>query len=309
VQACGQEGYPGPGELNDPGTEWVEIVPCSRLQGNAHNTFPVSQSHRFTHLRLSVIPDGGVARLRVFGHAVPDPRLFDGVTVDLANQLYGGQVVASSDAFYTSAQMLNRPDEARTMGEGWETRRRRDAGHDHVVLRLGVAGQVRQLIIDTRHFRYNASAAVAVYGCDRPTAPPADSHEWTSLLERTRLQPDTRHHFTVSSRRVTAMIRIDAFPDGGLSRVRVIGRIDPAARRRAGYFWFNSLPDRQAIECLAAANIDLDAAAHVVSQRPLPESWIKDLQSTTSTRSSGAWGEQFLRELTAFLEGHRADAP
>lgn len=299
IEACGREGYPGPGELTGPSTEWVEIVSRSPLRGNVHNTFPVSESHRFTHVRLSVFPDGGVARLRVLGHAVPDPRLLDGVTVDLASQLYGGQVVASSDAFYASAQMLNRPDEARTMGEGWETRRRRDMGHDYVMLRLGVAGQVRQLIIDTKHFRYNASAAVAVYSCDRPTPPPVDSQEWTPLLERTTLQPDTRHQFALSSRHETALIRLDAFPDGGLSRVRVIGRVDPSARRRAGYAWFNSLPDQQAIEALAAAEIDSDAAARVVRQRPLPESWTDDLHPTTSTQP----GQQ-LRELAALLDGH-----
>jgi allantoicase len=294
IEACGREGYPGPGELTGPGTEWVEVVPRSPLQGDGHNTFPVSESRRFTHVRLSVFPDGGVARLRIFGQAVPDPRLFDDVTADLANQLYGGQVVGSSDAFYTSALMLNRPDEARTMGEGWETRRRRDAGHDYVILRLGIAGHIRQLIIDTRHFKYNASAEVAVYGFDRPTAPPADAAEWTPLLERTRLQPDTRHQFATSSRRRTAVIRIDAFPDGGLSRVRVIGKADPAARRTAGYAWFNSLPDQQAIEALEAAGIDSDMAMRVIRQRPLPQSWIDDHQSSPS--------------LSALLEGHRADA-
>jgi allantoicase len=309
VEACAREDYPGPGELNDPRTEWAEIVPRSPLQGDRHNIFPVSDPQRFTHLRLSVFPDGGVARLRVLGHVVPDPRLFDGVTVDLASQLYGGLVVASSDGFYTSAKMLNRPDEARTMGEGWETRRRRDDSHDYVVIRLAVAGQVRQLIIDTAHFRYNASAAVAVYGCDRPTAPPADSEEWVPLLVRTRLQPDTRHHFTVSSRYPTAVIRLDAFPDGGLSRLRVIGRVDPAARRKAGYAWFNSLPDKHAIECLAAIGIELDVAVDLVRQRPLPQSGIGDLRSTTSTQSSKERREQALGELTALLEGHRTDAP
>jgi len=307
IEACGREGYPGPGELNDPGTDWVEIVPRSALQGNEHNAFAVSDSHRFTHVRLSVFPDGGVARLRVFGHAIPDPRLLDGVTVDLAGQLCGGQVIASSDAFYTSAQMLNRPDEARTMGEGWETRRRRDAGHDHVVLRLGVAGIVRQLIIDTRHFRYNASAAVAVYGCDLQTVPSFDSEEWTPLLERTMLQPDTRHHFAISSKRVTEVIRLDAFPDGGLSRVRVIGGADPAARRRAGYAWFNSLPDTQAIEALRAAGIDSDRVARVVEQRPLPENWIGDLRAATPA-SSSLWDDKALREMATLLDGPRADA-
>ena len=80
---------------------------------------------------------------------MPDPRGLRGLTIDLASQEYGGVVVASSDDFYTSASTLNRPDEARTMGEGWETQRRRDDGHDFAVFRLAFAGRVRQ--VDCRH--------------------------------------------------------------------------------------------------------------------------------------------------------------
>jgi allantoicase len=303
IEACGLDGYPGPAELNDPGTEWVEIVPRSPLQGNRHNAFAASESLRFTHLRVSVFPDGGVARLRAFGHVVPDPRLLDGVTVDLASQLSGGLVVASSDGFYTSAQTLNRPGDARTMGEGWETRRRRDAGHDYVVFRLGVTGQVRQLVIDTSYFRYNASAAVAVYGCDRPVTPSVASDEWVPLLGRTSLQPDTRHVFTVAGSGPVAAVRLDAFPDGGLSRVRVIGHVDPAARRAAGYAWFNSLPANHAIQCLMAAGIDPEVAAHAVRQRPLPDGWIGGLRSAAAAQLPQGWGTQATDDLTLLLEG------
>jgi allantoicase len=215
-----------------------------------------------------------VARLRLLGQVVPDPRGLERLTIDLASQEYGGLVVASSDDFYTAAQTLNRPDRARSMGEGWETRRRRDDGHDFVIVQLGFAGRVRQLVIDTAHFRYNASAAVAVYGCDRWPAPPPGSPAWTPLLHRVRLQPDTRHVFAVDHERPVAAIRLDAFPDGGVSRVRVIGSIDPAARLGAGYRWFNSLPASQALLCLANAGLAAETAAAVVARRPLPPEWL-----------------------------------
>ncbi len=264
VEACGREGYPAPAELDGPG--WAEIVPRSPLLGDTLNTFAVADQRRFTHVRLSVFPDGGVARLRVLGQVVPDPRGLERLTIDLASQEHGGLVVSSSDDFYTAAQTLNRPDQARSMGEGWETRRRRDDGHDFVIFRLGLAGMVRQLVIDTAHFRYNASAAVAAYGCD--------GGPWTPLLDRVRLQPDTRHVFAVRDERTVDSIRLDAFPDGGLSRVRVIGSIDPAARRRAGYHWFNSLPASQALHCLANAGLPAETAATVTGQRPLPPEWL-----------------------------------
>lgn len=274
VEACGREGYPGPSEVGDAQSEWVEIVPRSSLRGNQQNVFPVSDARRFTHVRLSIFPDGGVARLRVIGRVIPDPRELDGVSIDLAGQRYGGAVVASSDDFYTSARLLNRPDHARTMGEGWETRRRRDAGHDFVVLRLGFVGRVRQLVVDTAHFRYNATAEIMVYGCQGEEPASVDSAAWKPLLDRTRLQPDTYHVFPLSRDVAVGSIRLDAFPDGGISRVRALGSIEPAARRRAGYRWFNSLPPNQAIVCLVAGGLAGDTAAELIRQRPLPETWL-----------------------------------
>jgi allantoicase len=288
VEACGMEGYPSPGELAGPDAEWVQLVPRSPLRGDTHNRFAVSDPRRFTHVRLSTHPDGGVARLRVLGQVVPDPRQLDGLTIDLASQVHGGAVVWSSDGFYTSASALNLPDLARTMGEGWETRRRRDAGPDQVVLQLAFRGEVRRLIVDTAHFRYNASAEIAAYGCEREPAPPAADAAWWPLLGRTRLQPDTPHVFTVADPRPVAAVRLDAFPDGGLSRVRVIGAIEPTARRSAGYRWLNALPAGQAVRCLTDAGLPPDVAAELAGRRPLPEEWLEGVAGQSGLELSGA---------------------
>jgi allantoicase len=267
LQACGCEGYPGPSELTGPATRWEQIVPRTALAGDSHNILKVTATSRFTHLRLAVYPDGGIARLRVLGRVVPDPRGLEDLTIDLAGQEYGGAVVATSDDFYTSAAHLNRPDRARTMGEGWETKRRRDAGHDHVLFRLAFRGVVRRIVVDTAHFRYNASAEVALHGSAGDT-PDEDPQAWPPLLGRTRLQPDTRHEFTSQWDQPVSMVRLDAFPDGGLSRVRLIGSIEPEARRAAGYRWFNSLPAAQAVQCLLGSGLDPGLAAEIAGQRP-----------------------------------------
>ena len=285
LEACGHEGYPSPDEL----TGWQEILPRTPLAGDAHNRFPVSDPRRFTHLRLNAYPDGGIARLRVLGHVIPDPRGLEALTIDLASQQYGGAILAASDDFYTSAAHLIRPDRARTMGEGWETRRRRDAGHDHVVIRLAFPGLVDRIIVDTAHFKYNASAEVALSavpevalltsaelapsvpaGDPAPSldpVPPGASSAWPSLLARTRLQPDTRHEFACHYDQPVAAVRLDAYPDGGLSRVRLVGRLTPAARRAAGYRWFNSLPAAHAVQCLLDTGTNPDHAA----RRPLSD--------------------------------------
>ena len=272
VEACGCEGYPSPAELAV--MPWETIVPRSPLAGDSHNVFAVSDQRRYTHVRLSAYPDGGIARLRVHGRVVPDPRGLEYLTIDLAGQEYGGAVVASSDDFYTAASTLNRPDTARTMGEGWETQRRRDDGNDHAVFRLGFAGRVRRVVIDTAHFKYNASAAVALSGCAKETLPAQDSPDWLPLLGRVRLQPDTRHVFDLAGADLVTFVRVDAFPDGGISRVRLIGAVDAAARRAAGYHWFNALPDGQAVRCLTTAGVGQEQAADVASQRPLTEHWL-----------------------------------
>ena len=286
LEACGHEGYPSPDEL----TGWEEIVPRSELAGDTHNRFPVTNPRRFTHVRLSAYPDGGIARLRVLGHVIPDPRGLEALTIDLASQQYGGAILATSDDFYTSAAHLIRPDRARTMGEGWETRRRRDAGHDHVVIRLAFPGLIDRIIVDTAHFKHNASAEVALSASppvdpappftfispDHPApldhlAPPESTAIWRPLLARTRLQPDTRHEFASQCDQPVATVRLDAYPDGGLSRVRLLGRLTPAARRAAGYRWFNSLPAPQAVQCLVEAGINPDHAAELAGRRPLAQ--------------------------------------
>jgi allantoicase len=276
VEACGHEGYPSPVELAAPSAGWETIVANAAVTGDSHNIFAVTDRRRFTHIRLSAFPDGGIARLRVYGEVVPDPRGLEELTVDLASQEFGGAVVASSDDFYSSAGMLNRPDRARTMGEGWETQRRRDAGHDFAVFRLAFAGCLRRVVIDTAHFKYNASAAIALYGCATETAPEHDSPSWLKLLDRARLQPDTRHVYDLAKPDPVTLVRLDAFPDGGLSRVRLIGAIDQDARRTAGYRWFNALPANQAALCLTNAGLPAELAATVAARRPLSEHRLRE---------------------------------
>jgi allantoicase len=129
-------------------------------------------------------------------------------------------------------------------------------------------------VVDTAHFKYNASAEAALFGCVQDAVPPSDSTAWLPLLSRTRLQPDTRHEFASQCAQPVVMVRLDAIPDGGLSRVRLIGSIEAKARRAAGYRWFNSLPAPQAVQCLLETGMSPDLATEIERQRPLNESWL-----------------------------------
>lgn len=227
VEACLVDGYPSPDELHK--ADWTAIVPRSATLGDTRNEFTVTVPDRFTHVRLTIHPDGGVARLRVHGRPIPDPGAFAGMPLDLAALVNGGCVVDASNRFYSRPDNLLMPGLASLMGDGWETARRRDGSNDWVIVRLAGRGEVRVVELDTTHFVGNAPGAAALRGLDA-TGEHADRlpgldepGAWLDLLPLTRLQPDTPHRFVLPRRRPVTHVRLDIHPDGGLSRLRCFG--------------------------------------------------------------------------------------
>jgi allantoicase len=154
------------------GAAWQEIVERTALSGDRHNLIAVEGALPATHIRLRIYPDGGVARLRVYGEVVPDwVRLQRQGDVDLAAAAHGGLVIACSDMFYGSRQNLIMPGPATHMGDGWETKRRRGPGHDWTIIRLGSRGAIRRVEVDTRHFKGNAPGAEFVARGDAEDGP------------------------------------------------------------------------------------------------------------------------------------------
>jgi allantoicase len=199
---------------------WREILPHSALNGGSHNFLAIPTALRATHLRLRIYPDGGVARLRAYGDALPDwDRLRRQGDVDLAAAAHGGIVAGCSDMFYGSRHNLIMPGDATHMGDGWETKRRRGPGHEWTIVRLGAAGAIRRVEVDTRHFKGNAPGACSLDAS-------ADGVAWRELLPRTPLQPNARHEFEdqlLATGDVTH-VRLNIFPDGGIARLRIFGR-------------------------------------------------------------------------------------
>ena len=168
VEAVGAEGYPSPDELAV--LDWQTLVPPAGAQGDTANAYPVADRRRWTHVRLSIYPDGGVARFRVHGVAQPDPRFLAG-TVDLAAMEHGGLVVGCSDAFYASASNLILPGRAASTGEGWENARRRGPGHDYVILALAAPGALHNIEVDTSCFVGNAPGWAGLAAADARGVP------------------------------------------------------------------------------------------------------------------------------------------
>jgi allantoicase len=235
VEGCGVEGYPAPVELL--AQKWETVVPRSPLAGDARNEFTVDGDRRYTHLRLCVYPDGGVARLRVHGTPVPDPRWLVGVPFDLAALANGGTVVRCSDWFFSPPNNMLQPGLSLFMADGWETARRRDAGHDWAMIRLAGQSVPTVLEIDTTHYKGNAPAEVSVVGIDAGSASLDDETAWRPVLPPTQVRPDTAHRFRVAVDAPVTHLRLDVFPDGGTGRFRVHGTLtDEGVRQLVSTF-------------------------------------------------------------------------
>lgn len=235
VEATALPGTPSPRELLAGDVTWTTLVPRTPVGGHAANGFRVDCGQRFTHLRLNQHPDGGIARLRVHGEATPDPAWLAALgTFDLAALENGGHVEDASDRFYSSPVNTIHPGRSRTMDDGWETRRRRDTGHDWVRYRLTGQSVPRAVEIDTGCYKGNAAGWAALSVLDATTgADPADhSKGWSELLPRTRLQPDTVHRFPLAGAPTATHVRIDIYPDGGIARLRVHGSLTEEGAER-----------------------------------------------------------------------------
>ncbi|UGT43309.1 allantoicase [Nocardia yamanashiensis] len=239
VEATRVEGYPSVAELE--AADWVEIVPRSALEGDARHEFPVAADGVFTHVRLHMYPDGGIARLRVHGEVVPDPALLTGLTVDLAALENGGRVTACSNEFYSVPDNMLAPGLARNQAEGWETARRRDDGNDWAVIELAAQGVPQLIEIDTTNLVFNSPGRVRVLGIDHSgpePLPAADDAAWVELLPAVPVQPDTPHRFRLAdATRPVTHVRVDIYPDGGIARLRVLGSLTAAGENELAARW------------------------------------------------------------------------
>lgn len=226
VEACASD-KDVPGD-----TDWHELQPKTTLAGDAQHFLPIEHEQPVTHLRLNIFPDGGVARLRVFGEVTPDWTQFGrNEIIDLFALEHGGRALAASDEHFGSMHNLNLAGRGVNMGDGWETARRRGPGHDWVVVALGHPGRIERVEIDTAHFKgnYPDRAELRATRIDRSalTGLGAISESWPVLLPETKLEADRQHFFDKELRDVGVVthVRLSIFPDGGVSRLRLIGKL------------------------------------------------------------------------------------
>lgn len=225
---------------------WTEILGKSTLQGHHKNAFEIADRRRFTHLRLHIYPDGGVARLRVHGRPIQDPRRTRG-EIDLVAALNGGATLAQSDMFFGKSNNLLKPERGKNMGDGWETKRRRGPGHDWVLLLLADESVVERVVVDTLHFKGNYPDRFSLELYDQEPRDPQLENSVTAVIEDHKLQAHTAHSVVfdeLPAPATHAVLRI--YPDGGVSRLRLYGQLTDRGQSGVALRYLNAMHGHEA---------------------------------------------------------------
>ena len=226
LDACLTDGDP------DDTTVWTEIMAEGQLDPDAHNFFDVADGRAWSHVRLNILPDGGVARLRVYGQVQIDWAARDpAAEVDLAALVNGGRGLDCNDQHFGVPENIIAPGKGENMGDGWETRRRREPGHDWALYALGHRGTIRSALIDTAFFKGNYPDRCSLEALDlgHTNADPKDAGAWLTLLPEQKLRADSEHAFDAEIADIGPVthVRLNIYPDGGISRMRLKGTIAP----------------------------------------------------------------------------------
>lgn len=218
----------------DANTKWTEILAHNPLGPSAHHFFECGSTDVWSHVRIHIFPDGGVARLRVYGEPEFDRNAAAAKEVDLASSLIGGRVIAFSNAHYGNLNGMLAPGKAKNMGDGWETRRLREPGNDWCIVKLAARGKLDRIVVDTAHFKGNFPESCSVLGADLGELGDnldkmivTSSMFWKELVGRKKLFADAVHEFKgtdVSNLEPVTHLRLNIFPDGGVSRFRAFGK-------------------------------------------------------------------------------------
>lgn len=212
---------------------WTEILPSVSLEQDSHHLHDIINEGTYSHVRLNIYPDGGIARLRVYGEPQCSWEQYNNSELlDLAALEYGGGAIAcSNQAFESSMLSLNMPGRGINMGDGWETKRRREPGNEWVIIALGHEGIIKAIELDTAHYKGNypdrASVQAGYIKGGTRDSIVTQSMFWRDLLPEQKLEMDAIHSFESEIKYLGTIthVRINIIPDGGLSRVRLFGNI------------------------------------------------------------------------------------
>ncbi len=219
-------------KLPNKKTNWKTIIKKSPTKANSHHLFNIKNKNFFTHVKLNIFPDGGVARLRVYGSMKVKKKLSKGIQ-NLTSIINGSVPIACNNEHFGRAENILAPGVGKNMGDGWETRRSRGKNFDWIVIKCATAGKIDRIQIDTHHFKgnYPDKCSIQATYIDNKLSLKnivKKSKRWKLLLNKTKLYAHKKHNFKnkIMRNKKINYIRINIFPDGGISRVRIFGKAE-----------------------------------------------------------------------------------
>ena len=211
--------------------KWKTIISKTKTKPNSHHILNTSSKKIFTHIKLNIFPDGGVARLRLYGSLLKEEKKSGNKTINLASLLNGASVIACNNEHFGKAENILAPGKAKNMGDGWETRRRRDKGFDWLVLNTINGKKIDKIEISTHHFKGNFPSHCSLQAAFIPNKKSSlsivkSSVKWKFLLHKVNLYANKTHTFKniLMKNDKINFIKINIFPDGGISRFKIFGK-------------------------------------------------------------------------------------
>ena len=211
--------------------KWKTLIGKKKTKANSHHMFKSSSKSIFTHIKLNIFPDGGVARLRLYGSISKENNKFGNKTINLASLLNGATVIACNNEHFGKAENILAPGKAKNMGDGWETRRRRDKGFDWLILNPINGKKINKIEISTHHFKGNFPSHCSLQAAFVPNKKSSSSIikssvKWKFLLNKVNLSANKTHVFKniLMKNDKINFIKINIFPDGGISRFKIFGK-------------------------------------------------------------------------------------
>ena len=211
-------------------TKWTRLLGKKKLGPNKNHNFKSQNKSTFNYIRLNIFPDGGVARLRLYGKIEIDKKTINNKNINLTSVLNGASIVGCNNEHFGRAENIIAPGKGKNMGDGWETRRSRGKNFDWLIIKFGKPGLIKKLEIDTHHFKGNypdsCSIQTAIINKDLSNnLIVKNSKNWKFILNKSKLSAHKKHVFKkfLIKRNKENYLKINIYPDGGISRIRTIG--------------------------------------------------------------------------------------
>ena len=213
-------------------SRWITILNKKKLDPNKNHNFNIKNKSIFTHIKLNIYPDGGVARLRIFGEIEMKNVNFGSKMINLCSMLNGASIIGCNNEHFGRAENILAPGKGKNMGDGWETKRSRGKNFDWLIIKFGRPGKINKIEIDTHHFKgnYPDSCSVQAAYISKKISNNSivrKSNKWKLLLNKAKLNANKKHSFnskTMQKNKIN-FIRINIYPDGGISRIRAFGKV------------------------------------------------------------------------------------